>query len=178
MFFISNILAFLLSIEVGIMALLKIVKAGAPILKETASPVKTITKNTKRLLNDMAETMYEAEGVGLAAPQIGKSLQMIVLDDGNGLIELINPELLEASEELQDGPEGCLSVPGKHATVTRPDYAKVRAQDENMEWFELEGEGLLARAICHECDHLDGKLYVDLVEGDLHDVTYTDDEEE
>ena len=88
------------------MAILKIVKAGAPILKETAAPVKTITKNIKRLLDDMAQTMYEAEGVGLAAPQIGKSQQIIVLDDGNGLIELINPELLETSEEMQFGPEG------------------------------------------------------------------------
>ena len=122
------------------MALLKIVKAGAPILKETAAPVKTITKNTKRLLNDMAETMYEAEGVGLAAPQIGKSLQMIVLDDGNGLIELINPELLEASEELQDGPEGCLSVPGYYGDVKRSQRIKVRALNRHGKVIVYEPE--------------------------------------
>ena len=161
MFFISNILAFLLSIEVGIMALLKIVKAGAPILKETASPVKTITKNTKRLLNDMAETMYEAEGVGLAAPQIGKSLQMIVLDDGNGLIELINPELLEASEELQDGPEGCLSVPGYYGDVKRSQRIKVRALNRHAKVIVYEPEGFLARIFQHEMDHLVGTLFIE-----------------
>lgn len=143
------------------MALLKIVKAGAPILKETASSVKTITKNTKRLLNDMAETMYEAEGVGLAAPQIGKSLQMIVLDDGNGLIELINPELLEASEELQDGPEGCLSVPGYYGDVKRSQRIKVRALNRHGKVIVYEPEGFLARIFQHEMDHLVGTLFIE-----------------
>lgn len=143
------------------MALLKIIKAGAPILKETAQPVKTITKNTKRLLNDMAETMYEAEGVGLAAPQIGKSLQLIVLDDGNGLIELINPKLLEASEEMQNGPEGCLSVPGYYGDVQRSMRIKVQALNRHGKTVIYEPEGFLARIFQHEMDHLVGTLFIE-----------------
>jgi len=114
--------------------------------------------------------MYETNGVGLAAPQVGILKQIVVMDvdDGNQYV-LINPEILETSGS-QTGPEACLSVPGKSGTVTRPNYVKVRAYDENMEQFELEGEELLARCICHECAHLHGQLYVELVEGELMDV--------
>ena len=123
------------------------------------------------LINDMLDTMYEALGVGLAAPQVGVLKRIVVIDVGEGPIVLINPEIIETSGE-QSGEEGCLSVPGKSGLVTRPDYVKVRALNEDMEEIELEGEGLLARAFCHEIDHLDGKMYVDLVEGELHDVNY------
>ena len=119
----------------------------------------------------MLDTMYEALGVGLAAPQVGVLKRIVVIDVGEGPIVLINPEIIETSGE-QSGEEGCLSVPGKSGMVTRPDYVKVRALNEDMEEIELEGEGLLARAFCHEIDHLDGKMYVDLVEGELHDVNY------
>ena len=137
-------------------------------------PCKEVTKitlRTKVLINDMLDTMYEALGVGLAAPQVGVLKRIVVIDVGEGPIVLINPEIIETSGE-QSGEEGCLSVPGKSGLVTRPDYVKVRALNEDMEEIELEGEGLLARAFCHEIDHLDGKMYVDLVEGELHDVNY------
>ena len=124
----------------------------------------------------MLDTMYEAMGVGLAAPQVGILKRIVVIDVGEGPIILINPEILETSGE-QTGEEGCLSVPGKSGQVTRPDYVKVRALNEEMEETELEGTGLLARAFCHEIDHLDGKMYVDLVEGELHDVTYDEEDE-
>ena len=123
----------------------------------------------------MLETMYDADGVGLAAPQVGILKRIVTIDAGEGPIILINPEILETSGS-QTGNEGCLSVPGKFGIVTRPDYAKVKALNEDMEEFILEGTGLLARAICHECDHLDGKLYVDLVEGELEDVAAQDEE--
>ena len=137
-------------------------------------PCKEVTKitlRTKVLINDMLDTMYEALGVGLAAPQVGVLKRIVVIDVGEGPIVLINPEIIETSGE-QSGEEGCLSVPGKSGMVTRPNYVKVRALNEDMEEIELEGEGLLARAFCHEIDHLDGKMYVDLVEGELHDVNY------
>ena len=107
----------------------------------------------------------------MAAPQVGVLKRIVVIDVGEGPIVLINPEIIETSGE-QSGEEGCLSVPGKSGMVTRPNYVKVRALNEDMEEIELEGEGLLARAFCHEIDHLDGKMYVDLVEGELHDVNY------
>ena len=113
--------------------------------------------------------MYEAMGVGLAAPQVGILKRIVTIDIGEGPIVLINPEILETSGE-QTGEEGCLSVPGKAGLVTRPNYVKVKALNEDMEEIVLEGEELLARAFCHEIDHLDGKMYVDLVEGGLHDV--------
>ena len=121
--------------------------------------------------------MYEAMGVGLAAPQVGVLKRIVVIDVGEGPIILINPESLETSGE-QTGEEGCLSVPGKSGVVTRPDYVKVKALNEDMEEIELEGEGLLARAFCHEIDHLDGHMYVELVEGELHDVGAEPEEEE
>lgn len=150
---------------------------GDPILRKTSKEVKEITPKIVELVDDMLETMYESNGVGLAAPQVGILKRIVVIDVGEGPIVLINPEIIK-TEGSQTGDEGCLSVPGKAGTVTRPNEVTVRFMDEDGEWYELEGTELLARAICHECDHLDGKLYVDLVEGDLHDVTYTDDEEE
>ena len=117
----------------------------------------------------MADTMYEANGVGLAAPQIGLLKRIFVVDIGEGIIECINPVVLETDGE-QFGEEGCLSVPNKFGNVRRPNFAKVRAQDRNGNFFEVEGTELMARALLHEYDHLDGKLYVDLVEGDILEV--------
>ena len=162
------------------MALRNIRTIGDEILRKEAKSVKAMTPRTEKLIEDMLDTMYDAYGVGLAAPQVGILKRIVVIDVSENQDEpyvLINPEIIETSGS-QTGLEGCLSVPGKHATVTRPDYAKVRAQDENMEWFELEGEGLLARAICHECDHLDGILYVDKKEGPLLDNEEPQEEEE
>ena len=129
------------------------------------------------LIEDMFETMYEANGCGLAAPQVGvlKQIVTIDVDDGNQYV-LINPEII-AQDGSQTGYEGCLSLPGKSGIVTRPNYVKVKALDENMEPFELEGEGLLARAICHEVAHLEGQMYVELVEGDLVDAGAEPEEE-
>ena len=149
------------------MATRKIREIGDEVLTKPCKEVTKITLRTKVLINDMLDTMYEALGVGLAAPQVGVLKRIVVIDVGEGPIVLINPEIIETS-----GEEGCLSVPGKSGMVTRPDYVKVRALNEDMEEIELEGEGLLARAFCHEIDHLDGKMYVDLVEGELHDVNY------
>lgn len=153
------------------MATRKIREIGDEVLTKPCKEVTKITLRTKVLINDMLDTMYEALGVGLAAPQVGVLKRIVVIDVGEGPIVLINPEIIETSGE-QYGEEGCLSVPGKSGMVTRPDYVKVRALNEDMEEIELEGEGLLARAFCHEIDHLDGKMYVDLVEGELHDVNY------
>lgn len=158
------------------MATRQIRTIGDDILLKECKPVKGMNDRTRELIEDMFETMYEANGVGLAAPQVGilKQIVTIDVDDGNQYV-LINPEIIE-EEGSQTGPEGCLSVPGKSGTVTRPNRVKVRALDENMEEFELEGEELLARAICHECAHLHGQLYVDLVEGELMDVTLEEEE--
>ena len=153
------------------MATRKIREIGDEVLTKPCKEVTKITLRTKVLINDMLDTMYEALGVGLAAPQVGVLKRIVVIDVGEGPIVLINPEIIETSGE-QSGEEGCLSVPGKSGLVTRPDYVKVRALNEDMEEIELEGEGLLARAFCHEIDHLDGQMYVDLVEGELHDVNY------
>ena len=153
------------------MATRKIREIGDEVLTKPCKEVTKITLRTKVLINAMLDTMYEALGVGLAAPQVGVLKRIVVIDVGEGPIVLINPEIIETSGE-QSGEEGCLSVPGKSGMVTRPDYVKVRALNEDMEEIELEGEGLLARAFCHEIDHLDGKMYVDLVEGELHDVNY------
>ena len=148
------------------MAVRQIRVIGDEVLTKKCKPVKEMSKRTAELIEDMFETMYEANGVGLAAPQVG-ILKKIVL---------INPEIIDRKGE-QTGYEGCLSVPGKSGIVTRPEYVKVRALDENMEPFELEGEGLLARAICHECAHLEGQLYVELVEGELMDTEAEEEEE-
>lgn len=160
------------------MAIRKIRTIGDEILRKKCKPVKEITPRITELIKDMFETMYEANGVGLAAPQVGILKQIVVIDveDGNQYV-FINPEIIK-TDGAQTGPEGCLSVPGKSGTVTRPNYVKVRAFDANMQPFELEGEELLARAICHECDHLSGELYVDKVEGELEDVTLEEEDEE
>ena len=144
---------------------------GDDILYKECKPVKEMTQRVEELIEDMFETMYENNGVGLAAPQVGILKQIVVIDvdDGNQYV-LINPEIIE-EEGSQTGQEGCLSVPGKAGIVTRPQKVKVKALDENMEEFVLEGEDLLARAICHECAHLHGQLYVSLVEGELMDTT-------
>ena len=144
---------------------------GDEILYKECKPVKEMTQRVEELIEDMFETMYENNGVGLAAPQVGILKQIVVIDvdDGNQYV-LINPEIIE-EEGSQTGQEGCLSVPGKAGIVTRPQKVKVKALDENMEKFVLEGEDLLARAICHECAHLHGQLYVSLVEGELMDTT-------
>ena len=158
------------------MALRKIREIGDPILNKTCKEVKEITDRTKDLIDDMVETMYEAQGVGLAAPQVGILKRIVVIDCGDDPLLLINPEVLETSGE-QTGQEGCLSVPGKAGIVTRPNYAKVKAYNEDMEEFIVEGEELLARALLHEIDHLDGHLYVEKVEGDLMDVVPDDEDE-
>lgn len=160
------------------MALRNIREMGDDILTKKCKPVKEINERTLDLIDDMFETMYEANGVGLAAPQVGILKRIIVIDTtGEDPILLINPVIVETSGE-QTGHEGCLSVPGKSGVVTRPNYVKVLAYDENMEQFEIEGTELLARALCHEIDHLEGHLYVEKVEGPLQDVSYDDEDEE
>lgn len=153
------------------MAVREIRTMGEEVLAKKCKEVTTMTPRTQILIEDMLDTMYEANGVGLAAPQVGILKRIVVIDVGEGPIVLINPEILETSGE-QTGSEGCLSVPGKAGIVTRPNFVKVRALDENMEEVIYEGEELLARAFCHEIDHLDGHLYVEKVEGELEDVTY------
>ena len=157
------------------MAIREVRKIGDEILGKQCKEVKKMTIRTKILIGDMLDTMYEKMGVGLAAPQVGILKRIVVIDVGEGPIVLINPEFIETPGE-QTGEEGCLSVPGKWGIVTRPNYVKVRALNEEMEEFEIEGEGLLARAFCHEIDHLDGKLYTRLVEGEVHDVNYEEEE--
>lgn len=151
------------------MATRKIRELGDDVLTKKCKDVDKLTMRTRMLIDDMYDTMYEAFGVGLAAPQVGILKRIVVIDVGEGPITLINPQIIEKNGE-QTGEEGCLSVPGKAGTVTRPDYVKVKALNEDMEEFEIEGTGLLARAFCHEIDHLEGKMYVELVEGELHDV--------
>ena len=152
------------------MAIRNIRMMGDPILEKVCKEVKEVTPRTQELIDDMLETMYDANGVGLAAPQVGILKRIVVIDvTGEDPIVLINPRILETSGE-QTGGEGCLSLPGKSGTVTRPNYVKVRAYDRNMKPFEMEGTELLARAFCHEIDHLDGHMYVEKVEGELTDV--------
>ena len=156
------------------MAIRKIREIGDEVLTKVCKPVDKMTLRTKILIDDMLDTMYEAYGVGLAAPQVGILKRLVVIDVGEGPIVLVNPEIIETSGE-QTGEEGCLSVPGKSGTVTRPNVVKIRALDQDMKPFEMEGEGLLARAFCHEIDHLDGHLYVEKVEGELEDMYYEED---
>ena len=139
--------------------------------------MKEVTPRIRELIQDMYDTMYEAQGVGLAAPQVGILKRIVVIDVDGTPYTMINPQILEKSGE-QTGSEGCLSVPGKAGIVTRPNYVKAEAWNEEMERYEVEAEGLLARAVCHELDHLDGVMYVDLVEGDIYDVTAEDEDEE
>ena len=144
------------------MAKLKIVKIGDEVLRKVCRPVDKITPRTLTLLDDMVETMRAANGVGLAAPQVGVLRRIVVIEVEEGkVIELINPKIIAYSGEQTD-TEGCLSVPGRSGTVTRPRHVTVRALNRRGESFDITGSDLLARAFCHELDHLDGKLYVDI----------------
>lgn len=143
------------------MALRMIVKEGDPVLTRRCRQVTGFDDRLHTLLDDMQETLLDSGGVGLAAPQVGVLRRVVVIDlDEDGILELINPEIIEQSGE-QDGPEGCLSVPGRWGMVKRPNVVKVRAQDRDGEWFEAEGEGLIARCFCHELEHLDGHLFTE-----------------
>ncbi len=160
------------------MAIRNIREMGDDVLNKRCKEVAEVTPRIRELIEDMLETMYDANGVGLAAPQVGILKRIVVIDvTGEDPYILINPRIVESSGE-QTGQEGCLSVPGKSGVVTRPNYVKAVALDVNMQPFELEGTELLARAICHELDHLDGHLYVEKVEGELMDVVYDEEEEE
>lgn len=158
------------------MAVREILKFGNETLRKTCHPVQKFDLRLRLLLRDMADTMYEAEGVGLAAPQVGILRRAVVIDvqDDHGLIELINPVIISAEGE-QAGPEGCLSRPGRQGYVVRPNKVTVRAQDRHGKFFEITGEGLLARAFCHEIDHLDGKLYIDVED---HEIVEEEEEKE
>lgn len=158
------------------MALRTIRIQGDPVLEKVCKPVTEITPKIETLIEDMLETMYEANGVGLAAPQVGILRRIVVMDCGEGAIVMINPTILETSGE-QVGDEGCLSLPGKAGQVTRPNYVKARFFNEEMQECEIEAEELLARCICHELDHLDGHMYTEKVEGGLHEVSYEEEEE-
>lgn len=160
------------------MALRNIRTQGDPILTKECRKIEKMTPKIQELIQDMFDTMYDAYGVGLAAPQVGILKQVVVIDTtGEDPHVLINPEIIETSGS-QTGDEGCLSLPGMSGTVTRPNYVKVKAYNENMEEIVLEGTELLARAICHETDHLHGKMYTELVEGELRRTNYEEDEEE
>lgn len=152
----------------------QVMTIGEPVLRGQANPVTKFNNIRLQLvLRDMAETMYRENGVGLAAPQVGIRRRIVVLDVGDGLVELINPEIVSAEGEI-GMVEGCLSVPGRRGFVVRPEKVKVKAQDRKGEWFEIEGDGLLGRCLQHEIDHLNGVLYVDKMEHEVFD----DDEEE
>ena len=145
------------------MGLRKILTDAEPALHKVCRPVEKFDRRLHKLLDDMRQTLAEANGVGLAAPQVGILRRVVIVDTGEEILELVNPELLETDGE-QVGAEGCLSVPGKYGLVKRPYYAKVRAQDRNGDWFEAEGEELIARCFCHELDHLDGIVYTEVME--------------
>lgn len=156
------------------MAIRNIREYGDEVLTKKCKEVTEMTPRTRELIEDMLETMYEANGVGLAAPQVGILKRVVVIDvTGEDPYIMINPRIVESSGE-QTGSEGCLSLPGKSGVVTRPNYVKAVALDVNMKPYEVEGTELLARAICHELDHLDGHMYVEKVEGELQDVTIDD----
>ena len=145
------------------MGLRKILTDKEPALHKVCKPVTSFDGKLHKLLDDMAETLEEANGVGLAAPQVGILRRVVIVDVGDEIVELINPTMLETNGE-QVGAEGCLSVPGKYGLVKRPYYAKVRAQDRNGDWFEVEGEEIIARCFCHELDHLDGIVYTEVMD--------------
>ena len=159
------------------MGLRKILTDKDPALHKVCRPVEKFDGRLHKLLDDMAETLANANGVGLAAPQVGILRRVVLVDTGDEVLELINPSLLETSGE-QEGAEGCLSVPGKYGLVKRPNYAKVRAQDRYGNWFEAEGEELTARCFCHELDHLDGILYTEVMERFLTEEELEAQEEE
>ena len=145
------------------MGLRKILTTDEPALHKVCRPVEKFDWRLHKLLDDMRETLAQANGVGLAAPQVGILRRVVLVDTGENILELVNPELLETDGE-QEGAEGCLSVPGKYGLVKRPYYAKVRAQDREGQWFEAEGEEIVARCFCHELDHLDGIVYTEIME--------------
>lgn len=157
------------------MAIRTIRELGDPVLTKKCKEVTEVTPRVKDLIDDMLDTMYETGGVGLAAPQVGILKRIVVIDIGEGPIILINPEIIETSGE-QTGEEGCLSVPGKCGVVTRPNVVKIKAKNMDLEDIELTGEALLARAFCHEIDHLDGKMYVDLAKGGIYDLPEEEEE--
>lgn len=159
------------------MAYRKIVEIGDAKLRKLCKPVEKFDQRLKTLLSDMSDTMYKADGVGLAAPQVGILRRVVVIDVGDGLIELVNPEIVE-QEGSQTGPEGCLSVPGRRGIVTRPNKLRVKAQNADGEAIEFEAEEFFARAVCHELDHLDGVLYVDKMDEEIFDDDEEEDEEE
>ena len=159
------------------MGLRKILTDKDPALHKVCKPVEKFDTKLHKLLDDMAETLEEAQGVGLAAPQIGILRRVVIVDTGEEILELVNPVMLETDGE-QVGPEGCLSVPGKYGLVKRPYWAKVRAQDRNGDWYEAEGEELIARCFCHELDHLDGIVYTEVMERYLTEEELQFDEEE
>ena len=151
------------------MAIRKIVTQGDPTLNKKCRPVTDFNRRLHVLLDDMKDTLADAQGAGLAAPQVGILRRVVVIDGGEDeMLELVNPEILEESGE-QSGPEGCLSVPGKWGMVTRPNFVRIRAQDRYGEWFEIEGDELMARCFCHEIEHLDGHLYVEHIDHFLSD---------
>ena len=145
------------------MALRKILTDAEPALHKTCKPVENFDEKLYKLLDDMQDTLIDSNGVGLAAPQVGILRRVVLVDTGEEILELINPVMVETSGH-QEGAEGCLSVPGKYGLVKRPYYAKVRAQDRFGNWYEVEGEELIARCFCHELDHLDGILYTQVME--------------
>ena len=146
------------------MALRNIVTVGDPVLTKKCRPVVKFDDRLAQLIDDMKETMRNANGVGLAAPQVGVLRRLVVVDVGDEIVELVNPELVSESEEQQTGVEGCLSLPGEYGVVKRPMYVTVRAQDRNGDWYEYDGEELVARCFCHEIDHLDGHMYTEIAE--------------
>ncbi len=150
------------------MGLRKILTDKEPALHKTCKMVEKFDWRLHKLLDDMTETLIDSNGVGLAAPQVGILRRVVVVDTGDGILELVNPEMVETDGE-QEGAEGCLSVPGRYGLVKRPYYAKVRAQDRDGNWFEAEAEELIARCFCHELDHLDGILYTQVMERYLTD---------
>ena len=158
------------------MGLRKILTDKEPALHKVCKPVEKFDWRLHKLLNDMADTLEEANGVGLAAPQVGILRRVVIVDTGEEILELVNPTII-ATDGEQVGPEGCLSVPGKYGLVKRPYYAKVRAQDRYGEWYEAEGEELIARCFCHELDHLDGIVYTEVMDRFLSDDELIYDEE-
>ena len=158
------------------MSLRTILTQGDPALAKTCHPVEKFDEKLHDLLDDMKETLAQANGVGLAAPQVGILRRVVLVDNGEEVLELVNPTLVE-TDGIQEGPEGCLSIPGKYGLVKRPFYAKVRAQDRNGNWYEAEGEELTARCFCHELDHLDGIVYTEVMERFLSEEELTEEAE-
>ena len=150
------------------MGLRKILTDKDPALHKVCKKVENFDSKLFKLLDDMRDTLIESGGVGLAAPQVGILRRVVLVDTGDEILELINPTMMETDGE-QVGAEGCLSVPGRYGLVKRPNYAKVRAQDRDGNWYEAEGEELIARCFCHELDHLDGIIYTEVMERWLTD---------